>query len=776
MQELFSREASQSARRQTADVLPRLRLTGDGLPAAIILSVVGGVLSSLAVPPVAIWPIAFIAPALLLVALRDVTPARGFLLGFIYGLTGFGITLSWLMLFGTLAWGALTLLTAFSIALFGAAFPLVRRPGRPLLTAVGAAAAWTTIDWLRGLWPLGGFTWGSLGVSQVPNRITVRLAVIAGVFGVTFVVAFAAALLAESATRERPLVPRLGTVALAVAAAVAPIVIPFAVASGRPIDVAAIQVDFAEAVRHGSREEGDIAVTRRNLDLHRTLEDTPPDLAVWGESALDPGSLAILDEVRATIADVGVPLLTGATSGDIRSTRRNGEPLFNQAVVFDGGGEVVNVYRKTHLVPYGEYIPWKPVVGWISALEQIAYELMPGERLHTVSAPGLPSFGAPICFENSFPTLDRELVRQGAQFLVVLTNNAAYDETAASAQHLQMSRMRAIEDGRWVVHAAVSGMSAFIDPTGRTYQQTRLFEPALIRRTIRASTDRTPSVRWGDWLPILSFVFVVSMVAVPRSRRARRPGPEPLGPGARTLVILPTYDEARTISEVIAGVLRLPGVDALVVDDSSPDGTGNIVRGLMTGEPRLRLIERPARSGLASAYLEGFGRALDAGYDLIVEMDSDLSHDPTQLVSLLEAARDRFHLVVGSRYVPGGAVANWSRARLALSKAGNIYARIMLGIPLHDATSGYRVYRRELLEELVSEPFHADGYGFQVELVMRAWLHGWTVGEVPITFREREHGHSKISRSIIFEALWLVTRWGVALRLLGRPHRRSRTR
>ena len=134
-------------------------------------------------------------------------------------------------------------------------------------------------------------------------------------------------------------------------------------------------------------------------------------------------------------------------------------------------------------------------------------------------------------------------------------------------------------------------------------------------------------------------------------------------------MILPTYDEATTIREVLAGVLALPGVDALVVDDSSPDGTGDIVRELMTGEPRLRLVERPARSGLASAYLEGFGRALDEGYDLIVEMDSDLSHDPAQLASLLDAARDRFDLVVGSRYVPGGSVTNWSRARLALSKA-----------------------------------------------------------------------------------------------------------
>jgi apolipoprotein N-acyltransferase len=774
MQELLPREAPQSARRQTADVLPRLRLTGDRLPAAFILSLVGGVLSSLAFPPVAAWPLAFLAPALLLFALRNATPARGFFLGLVYGLTGFGITLSWIMLFGKLAWGALTLLTALSIALFGAVFPLVCRHGRPLLTALGAAAAWTAIDWLRGLWPLGGFTWGSLGVSQVPNGITVRVAVIAGVFGVTFVVAFAAALLAEAAARERPLLPRLGFAGLAATAALAPIIIPFAGATGRPIDVAAIQVNFADAVQHATREEGDIAVTRLNLDLHETLKDAPPDLAVWGESALDPGSLAIVDEVRSTIAAVGVPVLAGATSGDIRSTRRRGEPLYNQAVVFDGRGEVVDVYRKTHLVPYGEDIPWKPVVGWISALEQISYELTPGERLQTLSAPGLPRFGAPICFENSFPALDRELVRQGAEFLVILTNNAAYEETAASAQHLQMSRMRAIEDGRWVVHAAVSGISAFIDPTGRTDQQTNLFQPAVIRRTIRASTDRTLSVRWGDWLPLLSLAFVVGMAAVPRGRKTGRPRPEPLGPHARTLVILPTFDEATTIREVLAGVLALPNVDALVVDDSSPDGTGDIVRELMTGEPRLRLVERPSRSGLATAYLEGFGRALDERYDLIVEMDSDLSHDPEQLPALIDAARERFHLVVGSRYVPGGSVTNWSRARLALSKAGNIYARVMLGVPLHDATSGYRVYRKDLLQDLVSDPFHADGYGFQVELVMRTWLHGWTLGEVPITFREREHGHSKISRGIIFEALWLVTLWGVALRVLGRPHLRSR--
>jgi predicted amidohydrolase len=555
-------------------------------------------------------------------------------------------------------------------------------------------------------------------------------------------------------------------------AILAPIVVPFAAASGRAIDVSAQQVDFRRGERLASTE-GDRLVTRMNLSLHRTLAADPPDLAIWGESALDPGSLSILGEVRDTIAAVGAPVVLGSTSRDIRSPDARTGPIFNQAVVLDRLGAVVDVYRKTHLVPYGEYIPWKPVVGWISALEQIGYELAPGERVHTVSAPGLPPFGTPICFENSFPALDRELVHEGATFLVVLTNNASYAETAASAQQLQMSRMRAIEDGRWVVHAAVSGISAFIDPTGRTYDRTPLFRPILIRRTIRASTSRTLSVRLGDWVPIASIAAVLALGAAPRRRRRRRPEPEPLGPDARTLVILPTYDEAKTIRDVVAGALAHTGVDVLVVDDSSPDGTGAIVAELAAGEPRVRLLERPAKSGLGSAYLEGFRIGLDERYDLVVEMDSDLSHDPAQLGSLLDASRAGHDLVVGSRYVPGGSVSNWSPARVALSKAGNAYARLMLGVPLHDATSGYRVYRRALLEDLTAEPFGSDGYGFQIELVMRAWLGGWSLGEVPITFREREHGHSKISRRIVVEALWLVTRWGVSLRLFGRPHASS---
>ena len=229
-------------------------------------------------------------------------------------------------------------------------------------------------------------------------------------------------------------------------------------------------------------------------------------------------------------------------------------------------------------------------------------------------------------------------------------------------------------------------------------------------------------------------------------------------------MILPTFEERATIEQVLRGVLARPeGVDVLVVDDSSPDGTAAIVRAVAAEDARVRLLDRPRRSGLASAYLEGFRIALDEGYDLAVEMDSDLSHDPTELSGLLQGAHAH-DLTVGSRYIDGGSVTNWSRSRVALSKAGNRYARFMLGLEVHDATSGYRVYRRDLLETLMANRLASEGYGFQIELVMLADRLGYDLGEVAITFREREHGHSKISRRIVAEALWHVTRWGVAIR------------
>lgn len=268
-----------------------------------------------------------------------------------------------------------------------------------------------------------------------------------------------------------------------------------------------------------------------------------------------------------------------------------------------------------------------------------------------------------------------------------------------------------------------------------------------------------------------SLALVLGIVWVPRRRETKRPAPAPLpADRRRTLVILPTYNERDTIEWVVARVLDLPEhVDVLVVDDASPDGTGDLVRAIAAEEPRVRLLQRPAKSGLASAYLDGFRRGLSDGYDLLVEMDSDLSHAPGELPRLLAAASSGQDLTVGSRYVAGGSVTDWSPARIALSRAGNRYARFMLGLPVRDATSGFRVYRSDLLRELIARPFRSDGYGFQVELVWRAWNAGYEIGEAPISFREREHGHSKLSRRIVVEALWLVTVWGAKARFTGRP-------
>jgi apolipoprotein N-acyltransferase len=774
--------------------VPRLRLRArPPLPFALLIALASGLALSTAFPPVGLWPVAFVALAPLVWLLWDARPGRGFLLGLVFGLAFYGATIYWIWRFGALAWTALTLLCALSVAMFGLLTPALRRPSRPIVSALATAALWTVLDWIRSAWPLGGFSWGGLGISQVDNRVTVRLATVAGVWGVTFVVAAVNALMVTAITDDRDRggerqwglrkqrserEPGRRSVATALVLVLVLTLAPAAIGFGEPrgdlIDVAAIQVDVREAaVAATTGADEDIRVARLNVDQHERLVDDPPDLAIWGEGALDPAAAAdpvTVTAVRQAVADVGAPTLIGAVLADAEGGQRT------SVVLLDGAGEPAGRYDKVHLVPFGEYVPFRSRLQWVDAIDQIPVDRTPGERIHTVSSAGLPAIGTPICFENSFPDIPRAMVNEGAGFLVVTVNNASYGFTAASAQHLQMTRIRAIEDARWMVNGAVSGISAFVDPSGRVVASEGLFRPAILRTTIRSSDERTWYVRLGDWLPWLLLGFLTVVLLVPRRRTALRPAPERLREGVRTLVILPTYDERATIEQVLKGVRAAPqDVDILVVDDSSPDRTAEVVRGAMAADPHIRLVERPRRSGLAGAYLEGFALALREGYDVVVEMDADLSHDPTELSSLLEATAAGQDLVVGSRYVPGGSVSNWSRARVALSRAGNLYARVMLGVPLHDATSGYRAYRAEPLRELVNLPVASDGYGFQIELVMRAWDLGYAIAEVPITFREREHGHSKISRRIVVEALWLVTIWGLRRRFRRAPAPRADT-
>ena len=235
-------------------------------------------------------------------------------------------------------------------------------------------------------------------------------------------------------------------------------------------------------------------------------------------------------------------------------------------------------------------------------------------------------------------------------------------------------------------------------------------------------------------------------------------------PHGRVVMVVPTYDEAENIAWII-GRLRAaePDVHVLVVDDSSPDGTGHIADRLAAEDDQVHVLHRTAKGGLGAAYLHGFAWALEQGFDVIGEMDADGSHQPEQLHLLLDALREA-DLVIGSRWVPGGSVVNWPRRREALSRGGNLYVRLLLGISVRDATAGYRLYRRQTLEKIDLSGVRSTGYVFQTDLVARTLAAGLQVVEVPIEFVERERGDSKMSGRVAAESLQRITRWGLSQR------------
>lgn len=233
----------------------------------------------------------------------------------------------------------------------------------------------------------------------------------------------------------------------------------------------------------------------------------------------------------------------------------------------------------------------------------------------------------------------------------------------------------------------------------------------------------------------------------------------------RTLVVIPTYNEARTVESIVARVRRAePSVEILIVDDASPDGTGLIADRLAADDTAVHVLHRPGKAGLGTAYVAGFTWAFGRGFDAVIEMDADGSHQPEELHRLLDALGSA-DLVLGSRYVPGGRIENWPRRRKLLSAGGNRYTRAVLGVPVRDATGGYRAFRTAALKELDLESVHSHGYCFQVDLVRRALDAGMRVVEVPITFVERVEGTSKMTGGIVAEALWRVTGWGLARRV-----------
>ncbi len=230
----------------------------------------------------------------------------------------------------------------------------------------------------------------------------------------------------------------------------------------------------------------------------------------------------------------------------------------------------------------------------------------------------------------------------------------------------------------------------------------------------------------------------------------------------RTLIIVPTHNEAANICVLLDQLdARVPDADVVVVDDDSSDSTRALVRQRMDDTGQLRLIERPEKRGLGDAYREAFRLAIEEGYDAVVQIDADLSHDPAALPVMLAVAEQGIPVVIGSRYIPGGTVTGWPRRRTWLSRWANRYVAVMLGLAINDATAGYRVYRVEALRTIGLDDLQASGYGFQVEMTYRAVRAGLGVVEIPIAFRDRVAGQSKMDGRVVLEAFRLVTAWGI---------------
>lgn len=226
----------------------------------------------------------------------------------------------------------------------------------------------------------------------------------------------------------------------------------------------------------------------------------------------------------------------------------------------------------------------------------------------------------------------------------------------------------------------------------------------------------------------------------------------------KPLIIIPTYNEKENISRLLDIVLGLePKLDILIIDDGSPDGTGDIVQACMESEPRIQLIRRPGKMGLGSAYVTGFRYALQRDYTHIMEMDADFSHNPNDVPRLLQAARNN-DLVIGSRYSNGVNIVNWPIKRLLISYFASKYVRVITGMPVKDPTGGFKCFNRKVLESIDLDRILSDGYAFQIEMNFRAWAKGFSIAEIPIIFTERINGVSKMSRHIVWEAAWMVWR------------------
>ncbi len=541
--------------------MSRLRVTDRASALAPLLAACAGVALLAAHPPLGWWPTSFLAPPLLLAALWSDDLAarasgrgvRAFRLGGLFGLAAFGPMLSWLIMpAGYVGWG---LLVAVQVVWFGLLAVLMRPLMHHPLAPLALAALWTGIDAWRAIVPLNGFEWGAIAYAHVDGSWMLPLARIVGGRGITFLVVLigaAAAVVARAtwrSVRERgdesvevALRSTNGLIALLVGGLLVSVL---ATVEPPPetgsLDVLAVQ---GNDVRHWERTAPDpdpplrIATALRDETLAAVARDGAPELTIWPESSLDRDPFtargtelgALADDAAASVGS----LLTGATlDGPDPATER-----YVSAVLLQDGLTPTDRYDKRRLVPFGEYIPARPLLDWFPPLEQIPRDTLPGEGPQTIELPGGVRAAVIICFETKFMDIVRSNIRAGeapAQILLTLTNDASFGESAEPAQHLAQTRLRAVETGRWAVHAALAGGSAFVDPGGEVAQVTDLFTVDSLRAEVPLVEGLTPYLMIGDVVGWVTRAIVIAAagLAVVAIRRRSSTSESELTPSGR---------------------------------------------------------------------------------------------------------------------------------------------------------------------------------------------------------------------------------------------------
>ena len=472
-------------------------------------ALLAGVVTGLCFPPVGLGPVVLVALVPLLWAWRGARPAHGALYGFAYGVAAYAVVLPWIRYFGYVAIVPLVVVMALAIAAVGAFVAAYDRRGltSPFLTA----AVWVVLEALLGRFPFGGFPWAQLGVALHDVPAARALASVGGTLLVTFVIVAVNGLLLDLGLALRAHTSRAAVLAgVGVAAIVVGTVVVDATrfeptTTGR-LRVALLQGDDEQVPL---AEQVEQPLTEKHFALAERLRGDY-DLIVFPESALDtdpqsdPGLrsrlVALAQEHDAAV------LVNARTPGDGGQSR-------NTNLLYTAAGELQGTYSKQHLVPFGEYVPWRRALSWLPELRQVPYDFERGDT-RTLFRAGGHAFESVICFESAFAPLVRDAVNDGAEIVVVSTNNRSYQRSANSEQHVALGQMRAAETGRALLQASVSGITAIIDPDGSVHHETGLFEARTVSATVATSTGETLYVRFGDWVVLFGAIAMVVAAVV----------------------------------------------------------------------------------------------------------------------------------------------------------------------------------------------------------------------------------------------------------------------